>query len=29
MTNPIVEVLTFEGCPHAQAALELVEPRRS
>jgi hypothetical protein len=25
MTNPVVEVLTFEGCPHAQPALELVE----
>lgn len=24
MTNPAVEVLTFEGCPHAQPALELV-----
>jgi hypothetical protein len=25
MTNPAVEVLTFEGCPHAQPALDLVE----
>lgn len=25
MTDPVVEVLTFEGCPHAQPALELVE----
>ena len=25
MTKPVVEVLTFEGCPHAQSALELVE----
>jgi hypothetical protein len=25
MTNPVVEVLTFEGCPHAQSALGLVE----
>jgi hypothetical protein len=25
MPNPVVEVLTFEGCPHAQPALELVE----
>ena len=25
MTRPVVEVLTFEGCPHAQPALELVE----
>ena len=25
MTKLLVEVLTFEGCPHAQPALELVE----
>ena len=25
MTKAVVEVLTFEGCPHAQPALELVE----
>jgi hypothetical protein len=25
MTKPVVEVLTFEGCPHAQPALALVE----
>jgi hypothetical protein len=25
MTKPVVEVLTFAGCPHAQPALELVE----
>ncbi len=25
MTNPVVEVLTFEGCPHAEPALELVK----
>jgi hypothetical protein len=24
MTKPVVEVLTFEGCPHAEPALELV-----
>ena len=24
MTGPLVEVLTFEGCPHAEPALELV-----
>ena len=24
MTRPLVEVLTFEGCPHAEPALELV-----
>lgn len=24
MTSPLVEVLTFEGCPHAEPALELV-----
>ena len=23
MSNPLVEVLTFEGCPHAEPALEL------
>ena len=25
MSAPVVEVLTFEGCPHAQPALELVK----
>ena len=25
MSGPLVEVLTFEGCPHAQPALELVK----
>ena len=25
MTNPVVEVLTFEGCPHAEPALDLVK----
>ena len=25
MTAPLIEVLTFEGCPHAEPALELVE----
>ena len=25
MTHPVVEVLTFEGCPHAEPALELVK----
>ena len=25
MTKPVVEVLTFEGCPHAQPARELVK----
>jgi len=25
MSKPVIEVLTFEGCPHAQPALELVE----
>lgn len=25
MTRPLVEVLTFEGCPHADPALTLVE----
>ena len=24
MSGPLVEVLTFEGCPHAEPALELV-----
>ena len=24
MSEPLVEVLTFEGCPHAEQALELV-----
>jgi hypothetical protein len=24
MSTPLVEVLTFEGCPHAESALELV-----
>ncbi|MGH2934328.1 MAG: DF family (seleno)protein [Gaiellaceae bacterium] len=24
MSTPVVEVLTFEGCPHAEPALELV-----
>ncbi|MGH2933947.1 MAG: DF family (seleno)protein [Gaiellaceae bacterium] len=24
MSTPLVEVLTFEGCPHAEPALELV-----
>lgn len=24
MSEPVVEVLTFEGCPHAEPALELV-----
>ena len=23
--NPVVEVLTFEGCPHAEPALQLVK----
>ncbi|MFL5980250.1 MAG: hypothetical protein ACJ74R_00890 [Gaiellaceae bacterium] len=25
MTKPLVEVLSFEGCPHAEPALELVK----
>ena len=25
MSGPLVEVLTFEGCPHAEPALELVK----
>lgn len=25
MSRPVVEVLTFKNCPHARAALELVE----
>ena len=25
MSAPVVEVLTFEGCPHAEPALELVK----
>lgn len=25
MSEPLVEVLTFEGCPHAEPALELVK----
>jgi hypothetical protein len=25
MTKPVIEVLTFEGCPHAQPALALAE----
>ena len=25
MSKPLVEVLTFEGCPHAEPALELVK----
>ena len=25
MSAPLVEVLTFDGCPHAEPALELVE----
>ena len=25
MSRPLVEVLTFEGCPHAEPALELVK----
>ena len=25
MSTPLVEVLTFEGCPHAEPALELVK----
>jgi len=25
MTNPLVELLRFEGCPHAESALELVK----
>jgi hypothetical protein len=25
VSKPLVEVLTFKGCPHAEAALELVE----
>jgi hypothetical protein len=25
MRNPLIEVLTLDGCPHAKAALELVQ----